>query len=109
MNNITVSLVYNGKIHNLSFEGEFFFNKNFNTTFPCIYLIVQNTQEFVNKIIYVGVTEDINQRMSNHHKIDCWKRHVNSNSLYILKQNNNSERLLIESLIIQQYNPPCNG
>ena len=109
MSNLTVPVVYNGKTHNLSFEGQYYFDRKFKITFSCIYLIVQRTQQFGNKIIYVGITEDINQRLDNHHKIDCWKRYVTSYSLYILRQSSNSERVLIESLIIQQYNPPCNG
>lgn len=109
MSNITVPVVYNGKTHNLSFEGQYYFDRKFNATFPCIYLIVQNTPQTGSKIIYVGITDDINQRMENHHKMDCWRKYVTSHSLYILRQNSNSERILIESLITQQYNPPCNG
>lgn len=109
MSNLTVPVVYNGKTHNLSFEGQYYFDRKFKATFPCVYLIIQHTQQFGNKIIYVGITDDINQRLDNHHKLDCWKRYVTSHSLYILRQSNNSERVLIESLIIQQYNPPCNG
>lgn len=108
MNNLTVPVLYNGKTHNLLFEGLYYFDRKFNQTFPCVYLVVQRTQQFGNKIIYVGVTEDINQRLDNHHKIECWRQYVLSNSLYVLRQSDNNERLLIESLIIQQYNPPCN-
>lgn len=109
MNNLTVPIVFSGHTHNLIFEGRYFFDRKFTNTFPCVYLIVQNTMQLGNKIIYVGITEDINQRLQNHHKLFCWKKYVSSNSLYVLKSNSVSERTLIESLIIQQYNPPCNG
>ncbi len=109
MKNLTVPILYNGKTHNLLFEGRYFFDRKFNATFPCVYIIVQQTPQFGNKIIYVGITEDINQRLENHHKIDCWRKYVTSQSLFILRQNDPSQRVLIESLVIQQYNPPCNG
>ena|SRR3989338_6771661 len=109
MSNLTVPVIYGGKRHSLSFEGPYYFDRKFKATFPCVYLIIQHTQQFGKKIIYVGITDDINQRLENHHKIGCWKKYTSALSLYVLRQSNHSQGILIESLIIQQYNPPCNG
>ncbi len=106
--NITIKVNFQNQAHDLVFAGQYDFNKSFKDTFACVYTIIQVTS-YGRKIIYVGQTDDINQRLYNHHKKDCWRRYVKNNALYIHKEDNQSARLLIESLIIQQYNPPCNG
>lgn len=106
--NTLIKISHQNQVHNLVFEGQYNFDLNFTNTFACVYAIIQITN-YGRKVIYVGQTEDINQRLFNHHKKDCWRKYVKSNSLYIFKENNQNSRLLIESLIIQQYNPPCNG
>lgn len=106
--NITIKINLQNQVHNLIFAGQYDFDKIFNSTFACVYAIVQVTN-YGRKIIYVGQTDNINQRFSNHQKKDCWRKHVKSNALYVYKEDNQNNRLLIESLIIQQYNPPCNG
>lgn len=106
--NTIIKINYQNQMRSLVFEGQYDFDLSFNNTFACIYAIVQVTK-YGRKIIYVGQTDDINQRISSHHKKNCWKRYVKSNALYIFKENSQNTRLLIESLIVQQYNPPCNG
>lgn len=91
-------------INNLVFRGPYFYDKKFNQTFACVYAIVNNKQ-----LIYVGITDDINERMSNHHKKDCWKKYAsNTEILYIYKEDSDYRRALIEEEIIQKYNPLCN-
>lgn len=106
--NIIVNINIQNQARNLVFEGQFNFDLSFTNTFACVYVIVQVTS-YGRKIIYVGQTDNINERLLNHHKKDCWRRYVKNNSLYIYKENSLNSRLLIESLIIRQYNPPCNG
>ncbi|MCK5589247.1 MAG: GIY-YIG nuclease family protein [Candidatus Pacebacteria bacterium] len=94
----------NININGYKFEGPYDFDRNFDNTFSCIYAIVEN-----NKLIYIGITSDINERFLDHHKEDCWRRNIShTNTLYILREGNESVRERIEQEIRDNFNTPCN-
>lgn len=91
-------------IYNLNFSGPYYYDRSFNQDFACVYAIIIN-----NKLIYAGITDSINTRMSGHHKIDCWKKYsTDTRVLYIYKEPNLFNRQNLERSIINYYNPPCN-
>ena len=92
-------------INNLNFAGPYYYDRNFDQDFACVYAIVVG-----NKLIYVGITDSINTRMSGHHKVDCWKRYSSDTKiLYFYRESNQATRESIEAGIIKAYNTPCNG
>lgn len=58
--------------------------------------------------IYIGQTGDISERFDNHHKENCFNLH-GANCISICQNNNENDRFNMETDLIQQYNPPCNG
>lgn len=59
-------------------------------------------------ILYVGQTGDLSERFDDHHKEDCFnKRSANCHCVHL--EANEKTRLAIESDLIANYNPPCNG
>lgn len=91
-------------INGLLFQGPYYHDRSFVNTFSCVYAVVDN-----NKLIYVGITNDINKRLSNHHKMDEWNKYVvSTNTLYIYIESDQSQRENIERMIINRYNPICN-
>lgn len=92
------------KIYNLYFDGPYYYDRNFTQDFACVYAIVIN-----DRLIYTGITDNINMRMSNHHKIDCWKQYsIDTKVLYIYKESNLINRQNLERAIINYYKPTCN-
>ena len=94
-------------IYDLNFAGPYRYDQAFPETFPCVYVIANKTTD---NMLYVGITKDINKRLTEHHKLDCWKPHINTNNcLYIYRESEKHIRELIEAQIILLYNPVCNG
>lgn len=58
--------------------------------------------------IYVGQTENLKERHSNHHKAECFKAR-GGNCLCVLVTNDEEERLAIEADLLDAYTWPCNG
>jgi predicted GIY-YIG superfamily endonuclease len=58
-------------------------------------------------IIYVGQTDNLKNRFSNHDHQKCFDNN-NANRLCVLQQGNEDKRRSIESDLIGSYNPPCN-
>ena len=57
--------------------------------------------------IYVGETDNLKNRLSNHHKQSCFDRY-GVNVLGWIGEGNSHSRLNIESDLIQGIKPPCN-
>ena len=74
---------------------------------PCVYVVARLTPERRYAILYVGETEDIADRLSNHHKAQCFRR---NGCTHILVHQERSERTrrLIEADLIRNYGPACN-
>ncbi len=90
-----------------TFEGSYNHIQGFNGTIPAVYVII-DTYNNQNSVLDVGQTEDLNNRFPNHPRESCWNSHrTGSISLWILRIQNEQDRLSIESQIRDQYNPPC--
>ena len=89
-------------IDGYKFEGPFNYELKFKETFPCVYFVIDSK-----KPIYVGITDDINERLSNHHKMDCWKRNSRSDCLYVYKESSEQNRIKIEKFLFDKYTPVC--
>lgn len=76
-----------------------------------VYLITKrykNKQDsWTHALLYVGETGDLKDRMSNHHKQDCFDEN-NANCLCWLGEESESKRLAIEDDIYKKWGPECN-
>ena len=59
-------------------------------------------------IIYVGQTGNLSERPLNHHKTACFDKH-GADLLLIKTEDSEKRRLSIESDLVDNYNPSCNG
>ncbi len=80
--------------------------------FACVYYVSQRFQKddgrWSHYKIYIGETEDIKYRFSNHHKQDCFEEH-DYNAISVHVESNEKTRLAIEQDLIDALDPPCNG
>ncbi|MFA5197416.1 MAG: hypothetical protein WC437_03235 [Patescibacteria group bacterium] len=91
-------------IEGYQFQGPFYHTRKFSRAFGCVYMIV-NTR---NQVVDVGETADVNSRLINHERKQCWyKNGATDGGLYILVNNNQNFRLLLEKLIRDKYRPLC--
>lgn len=58
-------------------------------------------------LIYIGQTDNLKERFSNHHKQNCFNI-KNANRLCLIVENNEAVRLQIESDLIKGNKAPCN-
>ncbi len=58
--------------------------------------------------IYVGETEDLKERMADHHKQSCFESN-GYNAISIHRESNHYSRAAVEKDLIDSLNPPCNG
>ena len=59
-------------------------------------------------IVYIGQTGDLSERFDAHHKGECFGRRGGTH-MCVQVEGNERVRLAIESDLIANYNPPCNG
>jgi hypothetical protein len=57
--------------------------------------------------IYIGETEDIKARFSDHHKQDCFEEY-GYNCISIHQESSSQSRLRIEADLLKAINAPCN-
>jgi hypothetical protein len=70
--------------------------------------IKNQSDGYTHSAIYIGETGNLKERFSNHHKYNCFIEN-SANCLCILIESNEQNRLTIESDLLGNYNPPCNG
>ncbi len=58
--------------------------------------------------IYIGQTGDLSERFDDHHKAKCIKS-KNPNCICIHLEDDEETRLAIETDLLGNRNPPCNG
>ena len=58
--------------------------------------------------IYVGQTEDLKERLGNHHKQGCFDQH-NYNAVSVHRQKSSSRLIEIEADLVEALKPPCNA
>ena len=86
------------------FSGPFDPNRGFTKVVPAVYVIVDSTS----RVLEVGQTGDLNNRFPNHPRENSWKNKAQGQfTMYVYQDGNENSRLLLESFIRTQYNPPC--
>lgn len=89
------------------FEGPFDHKRGFEGTIAAVYAIIDSRVNG-NYLIDVGQSEDLNNRFPNHPRELSWNSFRSRTlSLWILRVQNEQERLAIELQIRTKYNPPC--
>ena len=84
---------------------------SWNSGVACVYYISKRTEKSdgtgSHTPIYVGETEDLKDRLGNHHKQQCFDN-KGYNAVSINKESNGQSRLSIESDLIASHDLPCN-
>ena len=63
---------------------------------------------YTHSIIYIGETGDLSERLNNLNKTLCLSKYK-KNAICIYGEDNEQKRLEIESDLLANYSPPCNG
>ena len=71
------------------------------------YIFAKETRPGYFKTIYIGQTEDLSERLDNHHAMPCIKR-AGSTHIHAHKNNDKAARLAEERDLIAKWNPTCN-
>lgn len=78
----------------------------------CVYYISKRTKKSdgtgTHTKIYVGETDDLRERLRNHHKQACFDRN-GYNAISIHMDSSSRSRLEIEADLVDALKPPCNG
>jgi len=74
---------------------------------PVIYVVTRENSDKKHTVIYIGQTDNLKQRFSNHHKQLCFDNN-NANRLCLIVEKNENTRLDTESDLVQNYKTPCN-
>ena len=75
--------------------------------------VVTNRQKkakggYTYSIVYIGETDDLSERLNTPSKISCLSKYK-KNAICIYGEENEQKRLDIESDLLDNYSPPCNG
>jgi hypothetical protein len=73
-----------------------------------LYLVLKKQPTGKYDLLYVGQTGDLSERFDNHHKQTSFDRHGKSH-IAVKGEGAEKNRLSIESDLIQNYQPVCNG
>ena len=79
----------------------------------CVYSCVHNVAEkniTIKKLVYIGESENVNQRIDGHEKLPDWKKHLNSGELlcYSFGGVSSANRDRCEAAMIFKHKPPEN-
>lgn len=76
--------------------------------YECTYNLITNSVD-IKQLIYIGESEDINNRINNHEKKEEWLQHVNKgNTLCFSYTLITKERERVEAAYIFKHQPPVN-
>ena len=90
-----------------SFEGPFQKDSNAIRNQLGVYVVYDNAGT---KVVDVGQSETLSDRLSDHEREDCWKRNdwsSNVANIYVRYISSQVERGRIEQEIRNHYGPPC--
>lgn len=94
-------------ISNYTFEGSFSTSGSLKNQ-SGVYVILTPTSNNNYKILDVGESAKVKERVENHDREGCWKRHANSGGIYYAAHYpTEAQRMKIEKIIRDQYTPPC--
>ena len=79
----------------------------------CVYSCVHNESEkniSIKKLIYIGESENVNERIDGHEKLPDWKKHLKSGEelCYNFGGVSSSSRVRCEAAMIFKHKPPEN-
>lgn len=79
----------------------------------CVYECTHNVQEktvVIHKLIYIGESENVNQRIANHEKQKDWEKHVRQGNelCYSFSAIDSYYRVRVEAAFIYRHQPPVN-
>jgi len=74
---------------------------------PAVYVFTR-VEGTTHRIIYIGQTDNLRQRLDNHHKALCISSN-NANRLCVHQEGDENTRLMIETDLIRNYKTPCNS
>lgn len=106
------------KFISLNFEG--FWRETNKSYIPsksgvyCVYACTYNTLDktvTLRKILYIGESVNVNDRIANHDRLYDWKKHLNAGETlcYSFAFANNDDRIRAEAALIYKHKPPCNS
>ncbi len=73
-----------------------------------VYLVLRHKGNTNYDLLYVGQTGNLAERFDNHHKQPCFNRNGKTH-IAVLPEPREASRLQIETDLIRNYNPDCNG
>lgn len=73
-----------------------------------VYLVLKKSSDGKYTILYVGQTGDLGERFDDHHKGACFNRNGRTH-IGIKPESVEKTRLAIETDLVRNYNPVCNG
>lgn len=91
-------------LNGYSFSGPYDPDLSFRNDFGAVYAIIDD----VPKVLDVGQTSNINDRVQYHDRRPCWDRNKTGNlHLYIFINASEQTRLQVEQNLRNFYNPTC--
>ncbi len=77
--------------------------------YPC-FPFTENNDASINRLLYIGESQDLNHRLNNHEKIDDWKKALKTGAVlcftYALVKDEDRERT--EAALIYKHKPRLN-
>ena len=78
----------------------------------CVYACVENSNNTlsIKKLIYIGESKNIRERLDDHEHYEAWKRHISKGQklCYTSGLVSNEDRERCEAAMIFKHNPPVN-
>jgi hypothetical protein len=72
-----------------------------------VYLITTKTPDGTHKVLDVGESGNVRERVSNHDRKNQWERYKQSGIYASGYYCDESDRMAVEKTIREHYNPPC--
>mgnify|MGYP001614479284 FL=1 len=96
------------KIGNYNFEGPFDSTNSLRKQSGVYVILGRNTDAETWKVVDIGEAGDVQERVTNHDRSDCWKRQCYQRPLQVaVLYCNERDRMRIEQELRAQFNPPC--
>ena len=69
-----------------------------------------NDKVSLRKLLYVGESENVRDRIANHNRLADWKKHLLTGETlcYSFSSVSSTDRLRAEAAVINHHKPPCN-
>lgn len=91
-------------LNGYQFTGPFNVDLNFAREFGAVYALVDDAP----KVLDIGQTKNVNDRVPYHDRRPCWDRNKTGNlHLYVYENSSEQTRIQIESFLRNAYNPVC--